>query len=111
MTTDTTAQNCANQQHGSISDAELGHVNGGANDTTSIGGEYIVIRNGRQHQVGYSNGADIYYYPCSHCGVPMHAGAWGRCYCDPCDNAEWYPEEQRWKGWKDQLIAASEKSY
>ena len=93
-----------------LTDVELNEANGGV-ESKRVGGAVSFIRNSRGDRVGNYNDGWIYYYPCSHCGTPMHAGSWMRAYCDPCDNSELNPDVVEWSGTEAELIAAAEKSY
>lgn len=50
----------------------------------------------------------IFYFPCPRCGRPMHSKWYeSKWYCDPCDFSCLRPDQVKWNGTKEELIAAA----
>ena len=56
----------------------------------SIQGGYNYYQNGDKYYE-YVGSDENQKYVCPICGRPVHAGAWWRFYCDPCDKS-WFRE-------------------
>lgn len=82
-----------------LSDEMLEQVSGGGIPGGNHGKEVdqvVIRRDGRgnpTHWQSFHGSAAVgqpFHYVCPHCGRLLHEGAFGRVYCDPCDEG-WFP--------------------
>ena len=94
----------ADEKLNSLTDAELGGVNGGmgANNEPSASGRKI--KNSRGYTVGEESNGSICYWPCPKCGKPTFA-RWTALHCEPCDDWWWGLDKSTWTGTEAELVA------
>ncbi len=101
---------CENKRQ--LTDQELGSASGG--DTLDIlrriwNGERptSLVKDANMQEVGSYWGGQLYYYPCSQCGHPMHDLRGGVLRCDACGNLTNLPLIEPWGGTEEELKVAA----
>lgn len=81
-----------NEKMQSVEEEDLEQVSGGRTRLTGTHSNPVVRRDAKGNPTHWRDPVQegwIYCYRCPNCGKVLHQGAFGRLYCDPCDES-WF---------------------